>query len=92
VNIPALISAAVLAVLILAARRIEHQDLTVKPTGLFRNWTPDLDVAHPERGSSVITDHLAAIVLGVVLLVAMFAALTTVGDSVITLIKNKLGL
>ncbi len=92
-NVPALVTAALLAALIIAARRAQYQnDLPVKRPGLIRNWRADVDIAHTERGSSVITDHLAAIVLGVVLLVAMFAALTTVGNSVITFIKSQLGL
>jgi hypothetical protein len=47
---------------------------------------------HDERGESNISTQLGLTVLGIVLLVAIFAALTGVANQVITFIQQQLGL
>jgi hypothetical protein len=51
-----------------------------------------LTVRRDERGESNISTQLGLTVLGIVLLVAIFAALTGVANQVITFIQNQLGL
>jgi hypothetical protein len=47
---------------------------------------------HDERGESNISTQLGLTVLGIVLLVAIFAALTGVANQVISFIQQQLGL
>lgn len=62
------------------------------PTRIVLALAGGMRVRADERGESNISTQLGLTVLGIVLLVAIFAALTGVANQVITFIQTQLGL